>query len=229
MIRVTILIAGLLLAAEFCVGQQYRGSVRVTVVDEVGNVVTGATALAQPTDRGIAGMIPQFLTGMDGTCTVRQLEYGRYIIAAGKPEDGYPERTFSFYLEKGSKREIVYLSTEHETDSVIVPLGKKAGILTGTVADAVTGRPLDANVEFRWVFDPRSFLKGSGLTNAIFRVLVPSDVAITMVVSHDGYQDWVYGSASGSTGILLKPGQELSLRIRMLPKPAKQTTPAPYR
>lgn len=114
----------------------------------------------------------------------------------------------------------VILSEDHPFDDVVVHLGAKAGVLIGTVADAVSGKPLDAIVDFRWVADPDNFLSGSGLTNAQFRVLVPSDTRLKMVVSLDGYQDWVYGVDGGTQRVLfLHPDQEEIVDIRLKPKP----------
>jgi hypothetical protein len=88
------------------------------------------------------------------------------------------------------------------------------------VANAVTGKRLNANVKFRWVSDPKRSISGSGLTNAQFRILVPSDVAVTMVVSLEGYKDWTFSLGKGDTrnAILLRPGEELNLDIRLWPK-----------
>jgi len=79
---------------------------------------------------------------------------------------------------------------------------------------------LNANVEFRWVSEPQNFLSGSGLANAQFRILVPSDVAVTMVVSLAGYENWSYATDTGpvKNAVLLVPGEELNLDIRLQPK-----------
>jgi hypothetical protein len=93
-------------------------------------------------------------------------------------------------------------------------------VLTGTVTDAITGKPLNANVTFQSPSDRRIFLSGSGLTNAKFRILVPSDTPLTMVVSQRGYEDWTYslGRSEFRNAILLKAGEELTLDIRLQPK-----------
>jgi hypothetical protein len=79
---------------------------------------------------------------------------------------------------------------------------------------------LNANVEFRWLLEPKNFMSGSGLTNAQFRILIPSDTLITMVVSLDGYENWRYESADESrkNAILLRPQEEMQLDIRLTPK-----------
>jgi len=70
------------------------------------------------------------------------------------------------------------------------------------------------------VSEPPNFLSGSGLANAQFTILVPSDVAVTMVVSLAGYKNWSYTTDAGSlkNAILLVPGEELNLDIRLQSK-----------
>lgn len=147
------------------------------------------------------------------------LDYGRYSVSAAKPNEGYPELHFAFYTGFHANLTVIKLSAQHQSVRVALRLGKKAGILKGTVADAVTGKPLNANVEFRWVSEPQNYLSGSGLANAQFRILVPSDVALTMVVSLAGYEDWSYKADKGSVKntFLLLPGEELNLDIRLQP------------
>lgn len=126
-----------------------------------------------------------------GRSQFRSWIIGRYSLSAAKPDEGYPEPNSAFYTGFHAKLVVIKLSFQHQSASVALRLGKKAGILKGTVADAVTGRPVNANVEFRWVSEPQNFLSGSGLANAQFRISVPSDVPITMVVSLAGYEKLV--------------------------------------
>src|ERR1700729_3361401 len=119
----------------------------------------------------------------------------------------------------GKRPEVKISSTKNRT-VVDLRLGKKAGILIGSVKDASTGDSINANVEFRWISDPRIFISGSGLTNARFRILVPSDTPFSMVVSQSGYENWTY-SSEGQTGvtdaILLHPGESKTLDIQLKP------------
>jgi hypothetical protein len=165
--------------------------------------------------------VPQCTTNENGCGSISQLTLGPYFVYAGKPAEGYPVLAYSFFQPRGTKPMEAILSEDHPSDDVVVHLGVKAGVLKGTVADAVSGKPLDAIVEFRWVTDPDNFLSGSGLTDAQFRVLVPSNTRLKMVVSLDGYQNWVYGVDGGTLGkvLFLHPGQEEILEIRLKPKP----------
>jgi hypothetical protein len=197
-----------------------EGSIVGTIVDAGGNLVTGATAYARPVGRIHVGITPHASTNANGEFVIAKLGFGKYSLGAAKPEEDYPELYFAFYTGFAAKFPIVTLSAQHRSASIIVRLGKKAGILKGTVTDAATGRPLNANVEFRRVLEPKNFMSGSGLTNAQFRILVPSDTPITMVVSLDGYENWRYEGADGGrkNAILLRPKEEMQMDIQLTPK-----------
>jgi hypothetical protein len=217
--RLTPALIGVLVVASLSFGQD-NGSVHGTVVDDGGTPVKGATVYAQPLDRPMAGIIPHNISDESGSYSISKLDFGRYSVWAAKPDEGYPELNFAFYTGFHAKLPVIKFSAQHQSATVVLHLGKEAGILKGTVADAVTGKPLNANVEFRWVSEPQNFLSGSGLANAQFRILVPSDAAVTMVVSLAGYENWSYITDKGSVSnaVLLLPGEELNLDIRLQPK-----------
>ncbi len=210
---------GILIAAIVSYGQT-TAAIHVTVMDGRGESVAGAVAEAMPLDRPIQGLLRSCKSDENGTCTINIGEFGNYAVTASKVEDAYPEQHFAFFAAQTPRPPEVRISPQHPFQSVTAHLGKQAGILIGTVADAITGKPMDANVTFRLPSHPRIFLSGSGLTNAKFRVLVPSDTPVTMVVSKDGYDDWTYSLGRGDlrNAVLLKPGEELTLEIRLRPK-----------
>jgi hypothetical protein len=109
----------------------------------------------------------------------------------------------------------IELSDENQSAKLDVRFGKKAGVLIGTVTDADRGNPVDANVEFRCIVDPSQFVSGSGLTNARFRVLVPSDTPVSMTVSQKGFRNWQFTRNGVVEPILLAPGEILTLEIRL--------------
>jgi len=227
MARNAYIIAGLVVTATLCAGQGV-GSVKVMVWDDHDLPVAGAKVTAFPDTRcALAFSPPWCLTDSTGSCTLH-LSYGgecggKHSIFASKEEaDDYPERYMGFYgaTDPTLKYVRVELSTDHPTDAVTVHLGKRAGILTGTVKDAVTGGPLNADAKICWVSNPVYCIQGSGLTNAKFRILIPSDTPITMVVSLNGYENWTYSLGKGAmkNAILLGPGEEMRLDIRLRPK-----------
>jgi hypothetical protein len=208
--------------------QPLRATLRITVVDAIGNPVPEATVNVQPLDVPMGMVLPSCRTGPEGKCAISKLELLRYEVFASKPLDGYPEHMYSFFNVPGAPRSIVTFSAGHIEDDVVVPIGKKGGILKGTVTDAETGKGLNANVEFRWVSNPQIFFSGSGLANAQFRIVVPSGTAFTMVISLDGFEAWTYTSPStpAKNSIQLNSGEELTLDIRLRPKRAHQASPA---
>jgi len=199
---------------------QGDGSIRGTVLDDSLAPVQGASVCTQPLDRPVASPLRCDLSDDGGAYVISKLHYGKYSVSVAKPDEGYPQSDMTFYIGFHARLTVAKLSAQHQSASIVLHLGKKAGILKGTVADAVTGRPLNANVEFRWVSEPQNFLSGSGLANAEFKILVPSDVAVTMVVSLEGYENWSYKAADGSmrNAVLLRPSEEMILDIRLQPK-----------
>jgi hypothetical protein len=226
MMRWFIPVAILCTAVESAAAQSadpIRATLRVTVVDAVGNPVSHSKVTADPIDtRGVVlGMaIPQCITDAAGRCTLSNLEPWTYRVSASKVEDGYPETLYYFFNSPENPRTTVTFSVDHTEEDLVLPIGKKGGLLRGTVTDAKTGKGINANVSFCWVSNPGSFISGSGLTNAQFRIVVPSGIAFTMVVSQDGYRPWTYTSAGGRTpnAIELGPGEELVLDIRLQPE-----------
>jgi hypothetical protein len=230
----TILIAGLIAAAVSCAGQeQGRGSVKVTVLREHDLPVAGATVLADPILIGNCAMgyaLPECLTDKSGSCTLT-LEYGgpgrecllgKYSVSVSKEADGYPKLFLQFYaaVDPTHKPTEVEVTASHPTDAITVHLGKRGGILTGTVVDALTGKRLNANITLRWASNPGIVNAGGWLANSKFRMLVPSETPVTMVVSEKGYEDWTYAQGKGAmkNAIRLGPGEEKRLDIRLQPR-----------
>lgn len=194
------------------------GLIEGTVTYEDGKPVKDATAFAFPTDRGMLAKVPQAITDERGYFAIRHLWLGKFAVTTKKEDEGYPDTSSAFYGD--GKFEAVTLMPDHPSATVTIRLGPKAGILRGTVSDAVTGAPLNPCVDFRWVSEPNYFLTGTGLVNAKYRVLVPSDKDVTMKVWHEGYRPWYYPGTvdkSQRTSVRLKPGEEQTLDIRLQP------------
>jgi len=88
------------------------------------------------------------------------------------------------------------------------------------VADAITGAPVNPCVEFRRAQQPNNFLAGTGLVNAKYRVLIPSNTDVLMKVWYDGHRPWYYPgttSKAQTRPVNLKPGEETKWEIRLEP------------
>jgi Carboxypeptidase regulatory-like domain len=195
---------------------QQNGTIAGTVLDRNGSAISHAKVTAQYvclTACVMATALPQTQTDEQGHYELKRLQYGRYSVSAEKPEDDYPPLYLLFYCPE--KQPEIDVSETNKTVTLDLTLTVKAGVLVGTVANSETGDPLDANVEFRSTTDPRRSLSGSGLTNARFRVLVPSDTPVVMKVSKPGYDDWFFTRDGVITPIQLGPGETLELEIKL--------------
>jgi hypothetical protein len=120
------------------------GVIEGTVRYEDGNPVNSATVYAATMNGLQAGIVPNAKTDETGHFAIRHLWLGKYAVAAEKLDEAYPNMTNQFY--SAGKFETVILTARYFAASVTVRLGPKAGVLVGTVADAVTGAPLNEDV-----------------------------------------------------------------------------------
>jgi hypothetical protein len=149
------------------------------------------------------------------------LRLGKYAVGAEKPDEDYADMTSQFY--GNGEFETVVLTPRHPGVSVSIQLGPKAGILVGTVVDAVTGAPLNPCVEFRRAKNPGNFLSGTGLVNAKYRVLVSSNTDVFMQIWYGKHTSWYYPGTiekARSRPLNLKPGEEEKMDIRLEPDPS---------
>jgi hypothetical protein len=194
------------------------GRIEGTVIYEDGRPAKGATVSAFPLDRGLAAKVPSADTDELGHFQINHLWLGIFVVTAKKEDEGYPDTNQGFYSD--SKIAPVTLALSHPSATETILLGPKAGILVGTVVDAVTGAPVDPCVDFHRASDPNNFLSGTGLVNAQYRVLVPSDREVIMKVWHQGYLPWYYPGTNNKTKaepLRLKSGEERTLNIRLQP------------
>jgi hypothetical protein len=97
-----------------------------------------------------------------------------------------------------------------------VNLGPKAGILTGTISDAATGKPIPAGFWLVQVKDRNKWRGTSAAPN--FRVLIPSSKEMEVKVSAPGYEAWIYPDPAIPSQVLrTDPGSEIHLDIHLKP------------
>lgn len=197
---------------------EVAGLIDGTVTYEDGKPVHGATVYADPLGRGMGAIVPHADSDENGHFTIHVAPswFGRFAVAGKKEDEDYPDMSNQFYSD--GKFQVVKLTSQHPTATVAVRLGPKAGVLVGTVSDAVSGAPLNTCVDFRRAAEPNNFLTGTGLVNAKYRVLVPSDTDVHMSIWVDEYKPWYYPGTSDkshSTPVHLRPGEEQKLDIRL--------------
>jgi len=203
---------------RFASADENPGVIQGVVAYENGNPAGGATVYAFPMDRALGAIIPRAMADENGNFVIRNLWLGKYALGGEKLSEDYLDMTNPFYGD--DKFETVILTSDRPAATVNTRLGSKAGILTGTVSDAVTGAPLNPCVEFRRSKRPEIFLSGTGLINAKYRALVPADTDVLIKVWYGGHKPWYYPGTTNiaqSRPINLGPSQEIKLEIRLQP------------
>jgi hypothetical protein len=196
------------------------GSIDGTVLYEDGRPTKGATVYASPLGRPIIGIIPHADTDETGyfRIAIPSSWFGKFAVAAKKEDEDYPDMSTQFYSD--GKFETITLTSGHPTQTVAIHLGPKAGVLVGTVAEALSNTPLSPCVEFRRASEPNNFLSASGLVKPQYKLLIPPDTDILVKISLDGYKTWYYPGTidhAAATPVRLGPGEIKTLDIRLEP------------
>jgi hypothetical protein len=206
-----------------------KGTVHGTVINEEGKPVKGAKVKAYPTDRGPGMALPSAFTDEAGHYTIRRLWWGKLWVYGMKEDEDYPDLGMGIYL--GSRLVLpITLDSRHPSAKVNIRLGPKAGVLIGNVREAVTDVPLAPCVELRLVTEPDMYVTNSGWIQGKYRILVPSDRDVTMLIWDSEHRPWYYPGTEDKTNrtpLRLGPGEEKTLNIQLEPKnPAIKAHPA---
>jgi hypothetical protein len=207
---------------SFALLAQYSGPgvINGTVTYEGGSPVKGATITAHPKGRPIAAQLPWAESDPTGHFEIKIPRdwFGEFSVTAKKVDEDYPDMNWPLYND--GKLQTVTLTASQPTATLTIRLGPKTAVLFGTVADALTDAPLNPCAALGRAGDPRSRLSGTGLVNAKYRLLVPSNADVLIKIWLDGYKSWYYpGTTDESQGrpVRLKPGEETELNIRLTP------------
>ena len=99
---------------------------------------------------------------------------------------------------------------ERPESKVTLKLGDKAGVITGNITDADTGRPLKAGII---LVNLQADTRRDQLVEGKFRELLPANTDVDVLVE---YADRDHENWSGfETKVNLQPGEEKSLDIRL--------------
>lgn len=196
---------------------QANGSIRVTVFDESQAPVSGAWVTAHHAGE-FEDMWPgSCRTGTDGSCTMRIQGPGHFALEASKIVAKYPPKT-PFYLGNSFKEDVVELAQSDSSTSAVLHVGPKAGVIYAKVFDVTSGKAIVGSAELHWVSNPGIWME-TGISEIGGPVLIPANVPVTLVVSREGYEPWIYKSPShpAQKFIQLRSGEALTLHIRLRP------------
>jgi hypothetical protein len=180
--------------------------------------VKGATVYAVPLGRPMGAIIPYAETDETGyyAIYISRSWFGKFAAAAKKEDENFPDMSNQFYSD--GNFQTATLTANHPAESVMIRFGSKAGVLIGTVRDAITGATLYPCLELR---RPNgNFLSGSGLIKENFRVLIPPETEVTVKMWLDGYRPWYYPGTdekSQSAPVCLRPDEQETLEILLQP------------
>jgi len=207
-----------LLAISFLIpaqGTEVReGVIQGVVLGEGRQPVRGAKVHAELTGVPMSTLIRYVETDENGFFLIDQLEFGTYYVAAKNEEEGYGDSGFSFFNDQPVRT--AQISAQHRIADVVINLGPKAGVLTGTISNAVTGKPIPAGFWLVQAKDHNKWMSTSAAPN--FRVLIPSSREMEVKVSAPGYETWVYPDPTIPSQVLrMDPGSEIHLDIQLKP------------
>lgn len=191
-----------------------EGVIQGVVLGEEGRPVRGAKVHAELKGIPMHKAIRYVETDGKGFFLIDRLEFGTYYVSAIDEEKKYGDSGFSFFNDQPVP--LAQISAQHRIADVVVNLGPKAGILTGTISDAATGKPIPAGFDLAQVKDRTKWMSTSAAPN--FRVLIPPSKEIEVKVSAPGYEAWVYPDPSIPSQVLrMDPGSEIHLDIQLKP------------
>jgi Family of unknown function (DUF6843) len=191
-----------------------EGVIQGVVLGEEGRPVRGAKVHAELKGVAMHKAIRYVETDENGFFVIDQLEFGTYYVSAKNEKEEYGDSGFSFFNDQPVP--MAQISAQHRIAEVVVNLGPKAGILTGTISDAATGKPIPAGFDLAQVKDRTKWM-GTSATPS-FRVLIPSSKEMEVKVSAPGYEAWVYPDPSIPSQVLrMDPGSEIHLDIQLKP------------
>jgi hypothetical protein len=194
--------------------KENRGLIDGVVTYEDKKPVKGATVYAVPLGRPMGAIIPHAETDETGYYAIQisRSWFGKFAVAAKKEDENFPDMSKQFYSD--GNFQTATLTVNHPTETVAIHLGSKAGVLIGTVRDAITGATLYPCLELR---RPNgNLLSGSGLIRAHFRLLIPSETEVAVKMWLDGYRPWYYPGTdekSQSAPVRLRADEEKTLEI----------------
>jgi len=213
-----------LTCASLLAQDQKRGIIRGMVLDTTDQPVEDAKVEANFTG-SFSGIVPSARTDKSGHFVIKRLAWGEWYVTASKEQDGYPDESNAFYSGFNSTPVTVSLSADNPEQLVTVHLGKKAGSISGTIADAENGEPVEPCVRLQWKNAPSVYWSGYGLLNSRFNLLIPADTDITLMIWSRGYEPWVYKGDDGNDALRVHAADQLKIQVRLTPNNDKERPP----
>lgn len=182
------------------------GTFTGVVINQRRQPVAGAKVSYRQLGVASVAAVVYVTTGSQGEFSFVNLAWGRYNVYAEKKSAGYPDQSFALY-GAGLPLPLVALSPAHPRARVVVHVAR-AALLTGTVEDAATGKPV-SNLTVL-LKEPVSGAWFSGTAEANLNILIPPLVQVNVTLTAPGYRPW-------QRILRLRPGQRENVAIKLAP------------
>lgn len=206
------------LAINIALAQQDdTGIIHGTVINETGQYVAGAKVhVHNASDHRIQVRPIRYVeTDNDGKFVIDRLEWGLYQVFAMKEADGYPNCSLGVYCI--GRKFTANLSPQTPSATVVVVVDPKAGKLTGSISDYLTGQPLSHAVIKVWIWNDVKFFQMS--TRSEYSILIPPGTQVGIEIQAPGYEPWRYpGAGSSAQPLLLNSAEILNAEVKLQPK-----------
>lgn len=202
--------------AEGVADRHPRGQISGAVINEYGTPIDKARVWIDVAASGNLHNSQFADTDEHGRFEFRGLKLRRFVIAAEKPEDGYPDPRLSIYRPAPTE---VILTKDMTSADMTLQVGPKAGVLTGTLRDKTTGKIIVGGFSLTRVDDPKVAVGMSGA--AEFRLLLPPGTDVILEASAPGFKSWFYPGSpdlASAVPLHLESDEHQELDIEMEPE-----------
>jgi hypothetical protein len=152
-------------------------------------------------------------TDKDGEFQIENVKFGTYGLLAVNEGEGYS-------ITNQSPARDVVVTAANPSPNVIIRLRPRGGILLGTVRDKFTGEPVKGIMVQYLAIDGDASGSSPAFSDGEFRVAVPTQCDLVILVYAPGYHGWVYTDMSSPSRPLLRlaSGERKTVDIEMEPK-----------
>jgi hypothetical protein len=212
---VAFLLSFLSLIPVCAVAQAREGSIRGTVLADDGGPIADAHVSAEVMRGSKILTVLNANTNDLGIFAFSGLGVGEYRVSAEKQEAGYLSTRPDIFTTEAAL--VVLLTPDAPVASTVIRFRPKAGIITGWVRDAATGKPIAAHLSLAPTSDGGWSTTGTN-GRFKFRLMISADAAVKFGACAEGYKIWSNAdplNPSRPVPLQLRPGVELDIDINL--------------